>query len=93
MQAYADHERLSSKVLVVPRPVTPPENGAVGYDPPEHRDFRLLISDGLSPKAVRDLEPKIRELARSLIDRLAPAGRCEFQPEFAQVVPLTISSN
>lgn len=90
MDAYADFERLSSKVLVVPRPVTPPENGAVSYDPPQHGDFRMLINDGLSPRAVRGIEPQIRELARGLIEGLVARGECELQRDFAEIVPLIV---
>ena len=87
---YADHELLSSEVTVVPRPAMKAPLGALNHDPPAHRDFRLLLNDGLGAKAVRALEPRIRALAIDLIEGFRLRGHCEFVGEFANVLPLSV---
>ena len=40
-------------------------------DPPRHTELRALVSRAFTPKRIADLEPRIREVARELIDRFA----------------------
>jgi cytochrome P450 len=56
-------------------------------DPPVHTRYRKLLNRVFTPARVRDLTPRIEEIARDLIDRFAPAGRCEFVQEFALPMP------
>ena len=87
---YADHERLSNEVSIVPPPPAPPRLGALNYNPPEHADFRILVNRGLSAKVIRDLEPDIRALTVDLIEGFRARGHCDFVPEFASILPLSI---
>ncbi len=87
---YADHENLSNAVTVAPRPKRGVPLGAVSYDPPMHRDFRMLLIDGLSMKSIRPLKPVIRQLAANLIEGFAAKGQCQFISEFAAILPLSI---
>ena len=90
-EIFADYKHFSSKVIIVPR-----ERGdqikvlPTTLDPPRHRPYRALLNAGLSPRAVRDLEPEIRELVAGTIDRFADKGRCEFIADFAEVLPITV---
>jgi cytochrome P450 len=56
-------------------------------DPPVHTRYRKLLNRVFTPARVRDLTPHIEDIARDLIDRFAPAGRCEFVSEFALPMP------
>lgn len=56
-------------------------------DPPEHKKYRQVIQAPFSARAVRALEPRMREFAVALIDAIAPTGTCEFIEEFAQPYP------
>src|SRR4051794_6784979 len=40
-------------------------------DPPRHSELRALVSRAFTPKRVADLEPRIREVARELLDDIS----------------------
>jgi cytochrome P450 len=59
-------------------------------DPPEHHTFRKLLDPLFSPKQVATLEPRVREMARSLVDAVADEGSCNFNAAFAEPYPSTV---
>ena len=59
-------------------------------DPPEHGEYRKVITPKLTPNAIAKLEDSIRALARELIDRVYPRGECEFMADVAELYPVTI---
>jgi cytochrome P450 len=56
-------------------------------DPPLHGDRRGNLARAFTPKRVADLEPRLREIARSLIDAFAGRGSCDVIGEFAALFP------
>ncbi len=46
----------------------------VMLDPPEHTDFRRLVSRGFTPRRVSSIEPAVRAFVRERLDRLAAHG-------------------
>lgn len=60
---YGEREKLGTDVTPL-----------VFMDPPQHTDFRKLVSKGFTPRRVVDVEPKIREFVVERIDRLCDAG-------------------
>ncbi|RFU43380.1 cytochrome P450 [Actinomadura logoneensis] len=63
----------------------------VHMDDPDHRVIRAIGADWFRPKAMRALEPRVRELARRYVDRLADlGGRCDFVQEVAVHFPLYV---
>jgi cytochrome P450 len=62
----------------------------IGIDPPMHGVYRLPLNAAFSPKAMNTLKDSIRELARSLIAKVAPDGRCEFMSAIAEPLPVQI---
>jgi cytochrome P450 len=62
----------------------------ISMDPPQHVKYRRLVQRGFTPRMVRLLEPRIRAHARSIVDRAAPRGECEFVEEIASELPLTL---
>ena len=59
-------------------------------DPPQHVKFRRLVQRSFTPRYVRQLEPHVRELAKRIVDRVAPRGECEFVTEVASDLPLQV---
>jgi cytochrome P450 len=59
-------------------------------DPPEHSRYRMLLNRVFTPRRVRDLAPRINEVAGELVDAFADSGRCEFVSQFALPLPGTI---
>ena len=86
----ADSERFSNKFFVLPVLPLPYPPLPLSLDPPEHAPVRALISPAFSPKAIQHLTEKAREVAITLIDRIAPDGRCEFVGDFAKVLPVVV---
>src|SRR2546427_6149246 len=47
------------------------------FDPPRHTKLRALISKAFTPRVVANLEPRIRELSRQLLDRTIERGEMD----------------
>ncbi|MEO1061150.1 MAG: cytochrome P450 [Actinomycetota bacterium] len=56
-------------------------------DPPVHTRYRRLLARAFTPKRVGALTPLIDGVVESLLERIGPAGRCEFVSEFALPFP------
>jgi cytochrome P450 len=59
-------------------------------DPPEHPLFRALMNPIFSPARMKQLEPKVRELARKLAAQCAAKAECDFVEDFAKPFPVGI---
>ena len=70
----ADDERFSTDVRNVDGfQEPPPDEGflldtMLLQDPPRHDDLRSVVDDAFEPRAIRDLEPRIRTLTDELLD-------------------------
>jgi cholest-4-en-3-one 26-monooxygenase len=62
----------------------------LNMDPPQHQQFRRLVSIGFTPRMIRALEPRIRATADSIIDKVASRGHCDFVEEVAAELPLQV---
>ncbi len=89
---FADHERFSSRVIVLPKSDGELHSGLIPttIDPPAHRGYRNLLNSSFSPRAVASLEERIRETAALLIDAIAPRGCCNFTEDYAAALPIRI---
>jgi cytochrome P450 family 142 subfamily A polypeptide 1 len=59
-------------------------------DDPEHQRRRSLVNRGFTPKRVAEHEPMLRELCRSIIDRVCTRGECDFVWDVAAPLPLLV---
>jgi cytochrome P450 len=68
----------------------PPLRMLVNMDPPEHRDYRRLVSAFFTPRAVKRMEARLDEITTEIFDELAARGPCEidFVTEIAARQPL-----
>ncbi len=62
----------------------------VNMDPPKHAKLRSLVNKGFTPRMIGRLEPHVREIARSIIDNVAPKGECDFVSDVAAELPLQV---
>lgn len=60
----------------------------VNMDPPAHGKFRKLVSRGFTPRMTSYLEPRIKAVAKRLVDNVASRGHCDFVSELAIPLPL-----
>ncbi len=72
------------------RPDSPPIPSMINLDDPQHRRRRNLVNKGFTPRRVADHEPRIREICRSLIAKVAARGECEFVREVAAPLPMIV---
>jgi cytochrome P450 len=59
-------------------------------DPPRHRQLRRVIKDLFAPRRIRALEPRIRELARSVIDPIPSGAVIDFAEAVAAPLPTIV---
>lgn len=90
-QLWGDAERLSNQCLAV----TPGLGEVMQFIPLQedgaaHKAYRTPVMKGLASRFVVALEPKVREVARELIEGLRPRGECDFVSDFAEILPLNI---
>lgn len=62
----------------------------IEMDPPKHSRYRALVNPLFAPERVENIAPRIRDLAASIIGRMAAKGAAEAVAEFC--VPVAITS-
>jgi cytochrome P450 len=63
----------------------------VQMDNPDHGYYRRLTQPYFLPQNIRKLEPRIREIAKSFVDRMAErGGSCDFARDIALLYPLHV---
>lgn len=62
----------------------------LNMDPPAHTRYRRLISRSFASRAVEQLEPRVQQMCRELIDRIAARGSCEFVEDVASPLPMRV---
>ncbi len=60
----------------------------INMDPPKHLKYRRLVRSAFTPRKVDSYEPRFREIAREILARALPAGRCDFVEDIAMELPL-----
>ena len=66
-------------------------NTLIHMDDPRHRVMRAIGADWFKPKALRDLQVRVRELAARYVDRMmALGGECDFVRDIAMHYPLYV---
>jgi cytochrome P450 len=56
-------------------------------DEPDHITYRRIVNAWFSPRAVDRAQPEIRGICRALVQKVAPAGGCDFVADFALRYP------
>ncbi|MGB8411878.1 MAG: cytochrome P450 [Candidatus Binatus sp.] len=95
MAVLRDHAHFSSER---PRdPSEPPNEGPFAgartmlfSDPPTHTRLRRLVSRDFTPRRIRELEPRVREIAKNLIDHAQRKGELEVMSGFANALPVMV---
>ncbi len=59
-------------------------------DPPEHTDLRQILAAELTPKAVLEREPMVRESARKLVADISELGETDICERYAKLLPTTV---
>jgi cytochrome P450 len=67
-----------------------PQATPISMDPPDHPRFRGPLQKSFSPRAAMQQIDHIRALADELIDAVIDKGHCDFIPDIAVPLPVTI---
>jgi cytochrome P450 len=86
-QALTDHAHFSSSLFRAGR--SNPD-WLIFLDPPRHPKLRSLIGQAFTPRAVADLEPRIRQLSRELIHAVLERGSLDLVSEYATPLPMMV---
>jgi hypothetical protein len=62
----------------------PPLRMLVNMDPPEHRDYRKLVSHWFTPRAIKKLEGRLEAITTALFDDLAARGGGVYEGDFVR---------
>jgi len=86
-RALNDHDAFSSDMSTAGR-VAP--DWLVFLDPPRHTKLRSLIMSAFTPRVVANLEPRIRELSRELLDGTIERGEMDMAADYAVPLPVMV---
>jgi cytochrome P450 family 142 subfamily A polypeptide 1 len=71
-----------------------PDSGAlpmmIDTDAPEHVRRRRLVSEGFTPRRIRESEPGIRAVCDDIIDRVCETGSADFVRDIAAPLPMVV---
>jgi pimeloyl-[acyl-carrier protein] synthase len=89
-----DHERFTVRRPEIPfRERIDPFGGAptiLTADPPVHTRLRRLVSKAFTPRRVRELEPRIREIASDLLSRATDSAEVEAMATLGNPLPVIV---
>jgi cytochrome P450 len=92
-----DHERFSSAPGgPTPAGLFPDDDPFVNgktmltQDPPAHSRLRRLVSRDFTPRRIRELEPRIQEIANQLLDQAAARGKLDVIEDLAGPLPVMV---
>src|SRR5262245_52144494 len=70
--------------------MTMPRNWFMFRDPPQHTKSRALISKAFTPAVVANLEPRVRELSRQILDEKLVNGEMDVSCDYSIPLPLRV---
>jgi cytochrome P450 len=87
-----EHFRNAPRIAVFPEEQFATDNFPVRHllnmDPPEHRDYRRLLSGHFTPRAVETKRAAVERLVDDLLDGLGERTEIDFVTDVAAVLPL-----
>ena len=89
---YKGVQRVLTEQELFSSRVPAPPNWFLFQDPPTHTKMRGLISRAFTPRLVADLEPRIRQLSKTLLDRVIDKGRMDLALDYAVPLPMQVIS-
>lgn len=61
-----------------------------GRDDPNHKQMRAMFNEAFKPSRIKEIDPKVENLAYELIDGFLDEGKCEWVSQFCVPLPLYI---
>src|SRR5258708_7705947 len=85
-------ERLRQRVLARAAEDGRPRGGRsiLAMDPPQHRQYRNLVSYAFTPRAIERLRDRVADITQELLDEARPTGRMDFAADIAYPLPTIV---
>ena len=91
VDAFRDWKRLSSaRGVAIPNMWEQNPSIPIECDPPEHPEYRSMLTAAFSPGSVRHWEGEIRSICDNLIDGFESRGEVDLGLEYAMPMPMTV---
>ena len=62
----------------------------LNMDPPEHRRFRNIVNKAFTPRMVNALLPRVKNMARRIVNGVCEKGECDFVNDVAAHLPMEV---
>lgn len=83
-------EIFSAKEMQIPRVENPPFMIPLSLDPPANVPYRHVLMPKFSPRAVAEMEPKMRAMAAAIVDEVVAKGTCDFVADVSARFPVSV---
>lgn len=80
----------SAREMQIPRVENPPFMIPLSIDPPDNIPYRHALMPKFSPRAVADMEPKMRAMAAEIVGKVAKRGECDFVADVSARFPVSV---
>lgn len=80
----------SAREMQIPRVENPPFFIPLSLDPPQNVPYRHVLMPKFSPRAIADMEPKMRAMAAEIVEEVAGKGACDFVHDVAARFPVSV---
>jgi len=89
-EVVKDPEHFSAREMQIPRVPNPPMFIPLSLDPPDNQLYRTVLMPRFSAKAIRELEPKVREWAVRIVEEATGQDHCDFVVDVASRFPVSV---
>jgi len=62
----------------------------LNMDPPQHRQYRKIVSSTFTPRMIREIEGKVERMVTEIIDAVCERGECDFVNDIAAPQPMLV---
>ncbi len=62
----------------------------LNMDPPQHSEYRTILSRYFTPRSVRALEPEVTKITAEILDDVMDREQCDFVTEISSKVPVAV---
>jgi cholest-4-en-3-one 26-monooxygenase len=89
-QRFLNAPRMAMFPRTFYQPDSMPFRHLINMDPPEHREYRSLVSARFTPRALEEKRPAVEAIVEELLDRVAGGEVVQFVTEVAAVMPIAV---
>lgn len=62
----------------------------INSDPPRHRKLRSIVTQAFTPRTIAQLTPRITEIVKELLDKVAAKGTMDVMEDLAYPLPVIV---